>query len=93
MSKLKRWIGRRIWPNSVRCPEEEHCLELARIMLDEESTPEDDQYVLNHIDGCYQCYDNYNVERAIRDAVKRKTSRLKVPDDVIEEIKKKIEVA
>ena len=90
MRKLKRWLGRKVWPDSVRCPEEQRCLELARIMLDEESTPEDKDYVLKHIDGCYQCYDNYNVEKEIRTAVKRKSKNLKIPSDIVNSIKSKI---
>ena len=92
MRNFRRWIGRKVWPDSVRCPEEQRCLELARLMLDEESTPADDAYVLKHVEGCYQCYDNYNVEREIRAAVKRKTRNLKIPKEVISQIKRKIHV-
>ena len=90
MRKFKRWLGRRVWPDSVRCPEEQRCLELARLMLDEESTPQDNDYVLKHVEGCYQCYDNYNVEKEIRDAVKRRSMNLKVPKDIVQKIKMKI---
>ena len=92
MRKLKRWLGRAIWPNSVRCPEEERCLELARLMLDDESTSADNNYVMKHIDGCYQCYDNYDVEKAIREVVKSKDNRSEIPAEVVTEIRAKIEV-
>lgn len=90
MRKFKRWLGRRVWPDSVRCPEEQRCLELARLMLDEESSPEDNDFVLKHVEGCYQCYDNYNVEKEIRTAVKRRSRNLKIPGDVMKKIKMKI---
>ena len=92
MRILKRWLGRLIWPNSARCPEEERCLELARLMLDDESTPADNKFVMNHIDGCYQCYDNYDVEKAIREVIKQKDSRSEIPSEVVQEIRRKIEV-
>lgn len=79
-------------PKSNRCSEEDHCLELARIMLDDESTPENDAYVLKHIDGCYRCYDNFNVEQAIREAVKHKNINVEIPSEVVEEILEKINV-
>lgn len=62
-------------------------------MLDEESTQADKDYVLKHVEGCYQCYDNYNVEKEIRTAVKRKSRNLRVPQDVVKKIKNKIRVA
>ena len=92
MGKLIRWIGRTMSPKSNRCSEEDHCLELARIMLDDESTPENDAYVLKHIDGCYRCYDNFNVEQAIREAVKHKGTNVEIPAEVVEEIREKINV-
>jgi anti-sigma factor (TIGR02949 family) len=75
-----------------RCSEEEHCLELVRLMLDDESTPDDNAYVLRHIDGCYRCYDNYDVEKAIREAVRQKGKNVTIHPDVINEIKEKIAV-
>lgn len=90
MRKFKRWLGRKVWPDSVRCPEEQRCLELARLMLDEESTKADRDYVLKHVEGCYQCYDNYNVEQEIRAAVKRKSRDLRIPQDVVQQIRNKI---
>ena len=92
MGKLIRWIGRTMSPKSNRCSDEDHCLELARIMLDDESTPENDAYVLKHIDGCYRCYDNFNVEQAIREAVKHKGTNIEIPNEVVKEIREKINV-
>jgi len=92
MGKLIRWIGRTMSPKSNRCSEEDHCLELARIMLDDESTPENDAYVLKHIDGCYRCFDNFNVEQAIREAVKHTGTNVEIPTEVVEEIREKINV-
>lgn len=93
MGKLIRWIGRTFGDKAKRCPEEEHCLELVRLMLDEESTREDDEYVLKHIDGCYQCYDNYDVEKAIREVVQKKGRNVTLPVEVVSEIRQKIEIA
>lgn len=90
MGKLIRRIGRTLFPKSHRCPKEEQCLELVRLMLDEESSSEDDRYVLNHIDNCYRCFDNYNLEKEIRIAVKEKTKNLNIPAHLVTEIKQKI---
>ena len=92
MGKLIRWIGRSFNSKDNRCSEEEHCMELVRLMLDDESTPDDKAYVLQHIDGCYRCYDNFDVENAIREVIKQKNSNIEIPQDVVNEIREKIEV-
>ena len=92
MGKIIRWVGRTFNSKENRCSEEEHCLELVRLMLDDESTPADNEYVLRHIDGCYRCYDNFDVENAIREVVKQKYNNIQVPSDIVNEIREKIEV-
>jgi anti-sigma factor (TIGR02949 family) len=92
MGKFIRWIGRSMSSKDNRCSEEEHCLELVRLMLDDESSPDDDAYVLRHIDGCYRCFDNFDVEKAIREIVKQKGNNVEIPPDLVNEIKEKIEV-
>jgi anti-sigma factor (TIGR02949 family) len=92
MGKFIRWVGRTMSSKDNRCSEEEHCLELVRLMLDDESTPDEDEYILKHIDGCYRCYDNFDVENAIREVIKQKNSHVEVPEDVVNEIREKIEV-
>jgi anti-sigma factor (TIGR02949 family) len=92
MGKLIRWVGRTFNSKDNRCSEEEHCLELVRLMLDDESTEDDNAYILRHIDGCYRCYDNFDVENAIREVVKQKSNNVKIPDEVVNEIREKIEV-
>ncbi len=92
MGKLIRWVGRTFNSKDNRCSEEEHCLELVRLMLDDESTEDDNAYVLKHIDGCYRCYDNFDVENAIREEKRKKNSNIEIPQDVVNEIREKIEV-
>ena len=92
MGKIIRWVGRTFNSKENRCSEEEHCLELVRLMLDDESTAADKEYVLRHIDGCYRCYDNFDVENAIREVIKQKSNNVHVPSEVVNEIREKIEV-
>jgi len=74
-----------------RCPDEEKFIKLIRLMLDDQTTDEENKYILNHIDGCYRCYDNYDLEGAIRDALKSNGSKLEVSNELVEKIKGKIE--
>lgn len=90
MGEFIRWMQKAIMGNKKRCPEEERCLELARLMLDEQATEEEANYVKKHIDGCFRCYDNYDLEKAIREAVKLKTRKEKLSVELKEEIERKI---
>lgn len=86
MGALTRWVQKTVMSKKARCPDEERCLELVRLILDEQATDEDAEYVVKHIDGCYRCYDNFDLENAIREAVKENTGKLKVSDKLISEI-------
>ena len=90
MGILTRWFGKKMGALMASCPEETKCLEMARVMLDDESTKEDTDFVMKHIDNCYQCYDNYDVEMAIREVMKQKRQNLEIPENVITEIRQKI---
>lgn len=92
MGAFIRWIQRAMMSKDARCKEEERCLELVRLMLDDQATKEDSEYVLKHIDGCYRCYDNYDLEKTIRKAVKSKTNNLNVSTELVEEIKSKVPI-
>lgn len=90
MGRLIRWIQKKVMSKKTRCPKEEHCLKLVRLMLDDEATEADSIYVAKHIDGCYRCYDNYGLENTIREAVKNKVNNKKVSSELIAEINSKV---
>ena len=92
MGAFVRWVQKTMMSKKARCPEEERCLELVRLMLDEQASEADSKYVTKHIDGCYRCYENLNLENTIRKAIKDKSINLKVSDDLVAEIHSKIEL-
>lgn len=79
-----------IFSGGKSCPQEEKCLELARLMLDHESSVEEQDYVEKHIKVCSKCYQNYEIEQAVREVVKNKVEQKQVPPDLVEEILNKI---
>ena len=90
MGVFVRWLQRTFGMAKKTCPVEQECLELLRLMLDEQATEEESKYVHEHIDKCYRCYENYDLENTIREAVKNKVKNLKVPPELVTEIKNKI---
>lgn len=90
MGTFVRWIQKTMMSKKARCPEEEHWLELVRLMLDGQTTEEETSYVLKHVEGCYRCYDNYDLEKEIREAIKNKSISLKVSDALIARINNEI---
>ena len=73
----------------ARCPKEEHWLKLVRLMLDGQTTDEENAYVIKHVNSCYRCYNNFDLEKAIREALKNKLINIKVSDALIVEINRK----
>ncbi|MCF6361291.1 MAG: hypothetical protein L3J29_11085 [Cyclobacteriaceae bacterium] len=90
MGTFVRWIQKAMMSKKARCPEEEHWLELVRLMLDGQTTEEETSYVIDHVEGCYRCYDNYDLEKEIREAIKNKSINLKVSDALIARINNEI---
>lgn len=73
------------------CPEEQKCLHILEVILDDESTPDEERKYFEHIDKCWTCFQNYNLEKAIRELIKTKIEKKQVPEDLVQQIKLKIE--
>lgn len=66
-------------------------MEILHLMLDNEATEEQKQYVNKHIDSCMICFEQYEVEKQIRDLIKSKIANQPVPSDLINQIRSKIQ--
>ena len=73
------------------CSEEQECLKVLEVILDEESTPEEEKLYFDHIQKCWPCFQNYNLETAIRELIKTKVENRKVPEGLVAKIKSEIE--
>ena len=55
------------------CPHQQECLQLLQSILDGEATQEQkDKFMGNHLEECMPCYQNYHLEVAIRDLLRKK---------------------
>ncbi|GJM27537.1 MAG: hypothetical protein DHS20C17_01720 [Cyclobacteriaceae bacterium] len=59
-------------------------------MTDGEASPEEEAQFQKHIDDCLPCYETYNLEQSIKEMIRTKLEKKKVPDDLINSIKQKI---
>lgn len=89
MAGFEKWI-KNLFGIGKSCPQEEECLKLARMMLDEEATEEEKAYVEKHIGVCSSCFENYEIEMAIREVVKNKIEQKEVPPALVHEILERI---
>ena len=85
MGGFESWI-KNLFGIGMSCAQEEECLRLARLMLDEESSVEERTYVEKHIGVCAKCYENYEIEQAVREVIKNKVEEKEVPPALVEEI-------
>jgi anti-sigma factor (TIGR02949 family) len=77
--------------NEGGCKEFKKCMEILHLMLDNEATDHQEQYVKDHIEICMVCFEQYEVEKQIRDLIKTKIEQRPVPNDLIEDIRGKIQ--
>lgn len=72
------------------CPNKRECWELLQLILDGEASQESrDQFLKYHLEQCLPCYNNYNLEIAIRQLLKAKCTG-QAPAEVVQIIRTKV---
>ncbi len=66
------------------------CMEMLQSILDGEATPEQKNYFKQHIDHCMPCYKSYNFDMAIKELLQAKCCGGNCPEDLVAQIKAKI---
>lgn len=66
------------------------CMEMLQSILDGEATPEQKDYFKQHMDHCLPCYKSYNLDMALKELLKTKCCGGAAPDDLVAQIKAKI---
>ena len=69
------------------CKESVKCIEILHLLLDNEASPTQEDYLRSHLDSCLPCLKNYKVETEIRNILRE------VPADLLNSIKSKISVS
>ena len=64
--------------------------DLVQIVLDNESTPEQDAYLRRHMKRCLACFEYVNLEKELAEALKQKLERKEVPEGLADSIREKI---
>lgn len=72
------------------CNDFDKCLSILNLMLDNESSAEQEHFFYSHIENCMVCFAHYNVEKQIRLLLKTKLNNKVVPDQLAQDIRSKI---
>jgi len=93
MATLTNWIRKNVVSRYLMtsCPHEQQCLHALEVILDDESSPEEATDYYKHLEKCWPCYQNYNLEKTIRELIKNKIDKKPVPDDLVRKIRGEIE--
>ena len=86
------WVKRNVVSRYMmtQCPDEQECLRVLEIVLDNEASPEEEEKYFAHIQKCWTCFQNYNLESAIRELIKTKVEKKVVPLDLEQRIRSEI---
>ena len=68
----------------------EKFLGLVNLMLDNEASQQEKQYISDHIEECSPCLEQLELEKHLRQLLKSKIARKEVPSELAELIKTKI---
>ena len=67
-------------------------VDILELIIDKESTPEQEQFFQSHIEGCAPCLDHYEIDEAmyqlIRDNLEKKECKSSLLDCIKSEINK-----
>lgn len=72
------------------CNDFDKCLGILNLILDDEAVKDQEDFFYAHIEKCMVCFSHYNVEKQIRELMKRKLQKKKVPSELASDIRSKI---
>ena len=72
------------------CRDFDKCLRILNLLLDDEVDKQQEEFFFSHIEKCIVCFSHYNVEKQIRELLKRKLQKRKVPKELAIDIRNKI---
>lgn len=75
------------------CKESAKCIEILHLLLDNEATPEEEQYLRDHIDFCLPCLKNYELETEIRNLLRTRVFKRDTPADLLISIKERVSLS
>lgn len=76
--------------SSGDCQEFSKCFQILHLMLDNEASTEEESYFNAHIENCMFCFEQYEVEKHIRELLKTRVADLPVPSDLAQMIRSRI---
>ncbi len=75
------------------CENHENCMKMIQAVLDGSATPEEMHHFKENMSVCLPCIEGYELETAIKDALKQKVEKKCCPQDLVSQIKSKIGIA
>ena len=75
----------------LNCGDENKCFQLLESILDGENVAESKEILDEKLAKCQPCFEFYHLEQAIRDVLKTKCTKQRVPEELAASLRQKIE--
>ncbi len=75
---------------SYGCTEFKKCLGILHLILDNEASGEEEEYFNEHVEKCIFCFEQYQVEKQIRELLRTKLAHKTVPSGLAQTIRLKV---
>ena len=66
------------------------CMEMLQLVLDGQATDEQVLYWRQHMGMCQPCYEKYNIDNAIKEAIQSECCCSKIPKETIDQLRERI---
>jgi anti-sigma factor (TIGR02949 family) len=74
----------------MKCDDNEKCLKLLQLVLDGQASESDTKEFMAHLDKCMACYNEFNLNKSIKEAVIQKVNKPSMPTELVDQINSKI---
>ena len=71
-------------------PDHQECLRILSLVLDNEATPEEEAIFKEHLENCMPYFEIYNIDRTIRQLIRKNCSDKKLSEEMKNQIRDKV---
>lgn len=76
-----------------QCENHAKCMEMVQAVLDGSATPEEIEHFKSNLEACKPCFEGYELEKTIKEALKTKIEKICCPQATINILKLKVGIA
>lgn len=67
------------------------CIKSLHLLIDGEAKKEEEEFLINHINDCLPCYNQFKLDKTVKEVVQKRVEKKTVPQSLLDEIRSKLQ--